>query len=243
MPVEGRAGAVLSAGFQMVAPAAPARLVLSFSITHKGIKMSFYTIYDNTGKIVATTLMDMGDEYELTPQYAGMNLLADKGDAKTQYVLNGVLTNYTAAQLAEMQNIPDGCSWSLPSCTVVDNQTLPDMQAVACSIINNKRDAIISGFNSFAFNSIVYDADPEAQTNITSAANFIATGGTVPANFAWKAQDNSMHPMAAADIQGLYAAMLAAIAQVRFGAYQRSWELKAQIAAATTRVEIQAVTW
>lgn len=205
--------------------------------------MSFYTIYDNTGKIVAVTLADMGDDYELTAQYAGMNLLPERSNPAIQYVSNGELTNYTTAQLAAMQNLPAGCSWSLPSCTVVDNQTLPDRQAVACSIIDSARDAAIAAFNSFTYNGIVYDGNADAQTNIEIAAKVVSTGGSLPDGLEWRAQDNSMHPMGAADIQALYSAMLDAIAALRFGSYAKSWALKAQIAAATSLSEIQAVTW
>lgn len=209
--------------------------------------MSFYTIYDNNGYIVATTMTDMGDDYQLTPQYAGMNLIVGQGNSLTQYVLNGVITDYTSEQLTAFQSIPAGCSWSLPSCTVVDNVSLSTVQQLACSAVNIQRDSILSAFDRFTYNGVVYDGGPQAQTNIQMTINVITAGIPLPSNFEWRAQDNIMHPMVANDIIGLNAAMLSALATLTFSTFGISWQLKSQILAIqpgpTARAQVAAIGW
>jgi len=209
--------------------------------------MSFYTIYDNTGYIVATTLTDMGDDYQLTQQYQGMNLIAGQGNSLTQYVLDGVITDYTSDQLIAFQTISPGCSWSLPSCTVVDNFSLSTIKQLACSAVDTRRDSILATFDKFTYNDVVYDGNPPAQANIQMTISVITAGIPLPSNFAWRALDNTMHPMTSSDINGLNTAMLSALATLTFDTFGISWQLKSQILAvqegSTARAQIAAIVW
>jgi hypothetical protein len=208
--------------------------------------MSRFLVYDSTGTIIRVGACVDGME-DIQASNNGEVVISNPPEgvnAENSYILNGVITPYTADELQAKNSMPLGCIWSMPSRTVVDTVSIDTLREQANSLIDKKRDAVIAAFNSFTYAGVVYDGDITAQQNITNAYNFVITGGALPANFQWRAQDNSMHAMTAVDVQGLYAAMNTAIGNLRFTTYAISWQLKAAVSIATTRTGIDvAATW
>lgn len=84
-----------------------------------------------------------------------------------------------------------------------------------------------------------FQADSESQDVLLKAAQGYTISGAVPTGFFWKAQDNTLVAFTLADLQGLYATMLAQ----GWAAFQKRTALKAEISAATNIAVVQAITW
>ena len=84
-----------------------------------------------------------------------------------------------------------------------------------------------------------FQADTGSQTILSQATQGYQIAGAVPADFFWKAADNSLVAFTLADLEGLYLAMLAQ----GWSAFQKRATLKAQIDAATTVAAVQAIIW
>ncbi|PRC92682.1 DUF4376 domain-containing protein [Solimicrobium silvestre] len=206
--------------------------------------MNSYGIYNATSGVINRIISTDQNNIALNVQAgeSAIILLNDETDDKF-YVSNGIITAYTSTELQLIATLPIGCIWSMPSRAVVDTAVMADIQARACAAINVKRDAVIAAFDQFTYNGVVYDGDVLAQANIQMTIDVITAGIPLPANFEWRASDNSMHPMAAADVISMNAARLVAQATLVFATYSTSWTLKAQINSATTRQQVEAITW
>ncbi|CAL8474562.1 protein of unknown function [Caballeronia sp. S22] len=84
-----------------------------------------------------------------------------------------------------------------------------------------------------------FQADTGSQTILEQAVQGYQIAGSVPANFFWKAADNTLVPFTLTDLEGLYVTILAQ----GWTAFQKRTALKAQIDAATTVSTVQSVTW
>jgi hypothetical protein len=94
-------------------------------------------------------------------------------------------------------------------------------------------------FKTAAGVSQTFQADTGSQTILSQATQGYGIAGAVPANFFWKAADNSLVAFTLADLEGLYLAMLAQ----GWSAFQKRAALKAEIDAATTVAAVQAISW
>ena len=88
-----------------------------------------------------------------------------------------------------------------------------------------------------AYMNTTFQADQKSQDMITKV--LAASGGKLPAGFFWLDALNNHVPMTFADLQGLANAILLRGQQL-FAKYQ---QLKAQVNAATTPDEVNAITW
>ncbi|ARP89832.1 hypothetical protein CAL14_05625 [Bordetella genomosp. 9] len=96
--------------------------------------------------------------------------------------------------------------------------------------------AIDSGFD---YGGHRYDSDLVSRTNIIGTATGVQAGIPVPAGFTWRTSDNENVPLDGPGVIALGAALLQHVNQQ----YALSWQLKAQIEAATTAEEVAAISW
>jgi hypothetical protein len=80
--------------------------------------MTHFARYDNVGNIIAIGTMPA----EMIALQTG-NIIAAHADRATQYVADGVLCNYTPAELASKNNMPRGWTWKMPDRIAVDART------------------------------------------------------------------------------------------------------------------------
>ena len=96
--------------------------------------------------------------------------------------------------------------------------------------------------STFAFGGKLIACDALSRSDIDGVANHIALFGTFPEDFpgGWKVTDKTMLPLP--DIDS-FRAMYGAMTKQGAKNFNRSQELKAQLAAATTPEEIAAIMW
>lgn len=91
----------------------------------------------------------------------------------------------------------------------------------------------------FEYGGHQYDSDLVSRTNIIGTATGVQAGIPMPDGFTWRTSDNQNVPMDGAGVISLGAALLQHVNEQ----YATSWQLKAQIEAATTPEEVEAVSW
>lgn len=87
-----------------------------------------------------------------------------------------------------------------------------------------------------SYQNVIFDADEEAQRNVSAWMTNIAAGQNPPTGFVWRAYDNTNHPADAEFVVGLGNAITLRGTRL----YQRSWIKKAEIEALTTAEEVKA---
>ena len=90
-----------------------------------------------------------------------------------------------------------------------------------------------------AYMGTTFDADSQSQIVVAHAMLVYAVEGAVPAGFYFADADGNKVPMTLTQLQGLGSA----IAGNYLPVFQKWTELKAQVMAATTLEEVQAVVW
>jgi hypothetical protein len=103
--------------------------------------------------------------------------------------------------------------------------------------IEKWRDAAIN--QGTAWNEYVWDTDTVSRANLNAVLTIAQLGIPLPEGFTWRTKDNQNIPMTLPDLAALAATMM----QAGNAAYVKSWQLKAQLDAATTEAEILAVEW
>lgn len=103
--------------------------------------------------------------------------------------------------------------------------------------INADRGQAIAG--SVTYDGIVFDSDDVSRNNLTSMLTAVQAGVPLPAGFTWRSKNDQDVPLDATGLIELAAAMLGHVNLQ----YQKSWDLKAQVAAAMTVVELDAIAW
>ncbi len=110
-------------------------------------------------------------------------------------------------------------------------------RAAKGKLINRDRDSAIDGGVSCGVN--VFDSDDVSRNNLTSTVAAVQAGVPLPAGFTWRSKNDQDVPLDAAGLIALAGAMLGHVNLQ----YQKSWNLKAQVAAAVTVAELDAITW
>lgn len=90
-----------------------------------------------------------------------------------------------------------------------------------------------------AFDGAMFDADRTARENVSGWQLQLAAGASLPPGFVWRDFDNVDHAADTAFVNGLGAAITMRGTQL----YAQAWALKAQVDAATTIEEVEAITW
>jgi hypothetical protein len=148
----------------------------------------------------------------------------------------------------------DGLALSLPSwpqgMTQLTNEQVQDMQAPTLAQAQASQITTLTtaysaavqasvSFTTAAGVAATFQADSNSQDVLLVAVTGYNTQQAVPSGFYWKSADNVLVPFALADLNGLYAAMLAQ----GWVAFQKLTTLKAKVAAAKTVAAAQAIVW
>jgi hypothetical protein len=94
-------------------------------------------------------------------------------------------------------------------------------------------------FTSAGGITAMYQANPQSIANLQSVILGFQLKQATPSGFYWRAANNTNTPFTYADLLGLAQAM----AEPAAAAWAKMQSLKAQVAAATTVAEVQAVIW
>jgi len=118
--------------------------------------------------------------------------------------------------------------------------TLDELRAAKNAEINAWRAS--ANLSTFPYAGKLFSCDTVSRSDIDGVANHIGLFGTFPDGFpgAWRALDNSMHPLPDVDA---FRALFAGMAAQGTENFNYSQRLKAQLDLATTSEEIAAIVW
>lgn len=159
----------------------------------------------------------------------------------TGRIVAGAFVPYTAEQIAAKAHRPRyKAVWSNAAMAWVDLRTLSDLQSAKRAEINNARAQADRG--AFMFVGHRIQADDVSKARIYAVAITVATTGDFPADFPhlWKDTDNGY--VAIPDLTTWQAFYNAMVAQGTAN-FATSETLKAALAAATTKEQIEAIVW
>jgi hypothetical protein len=169
-----------------------------------------------------------------------ITLDADDVDPDRHYYRNGALAAYTPEQRQARLTPPHpGCTWSNSSMSWVDPRTLEQHKADRWEHIKRQREAAFDAPLATAYGT--FDSDAVARQNITDAAQLATTligmgqSGTIDFTRA----DNTTATLTYAQMVEVALTLGAKIQ----AAYATGRARRAQIDAATTIGEVEAVTW
>ena len=200
--------------------------------------MHFAIYRQSDGCIVGTAYCQSIDQVAID---AG-NAIVECGpqdDNTNAHVVAGVLTPYTAAQLAQMAAPPgDGWTWSASSCAWVDGRTLVDAKAQNQARLVAARDAL--EYSPVTVNAMTFAADMQSQARIAGAVQMalLAQLGGQPFSIDWTLADGVTH--ATLDGPGMIAVGQAVAAAVE-AAFARWRTAQAAVAASTINSQADAV--
>ena len=179
--------------------------------------------YDNTGAIVAfyDTVDSPAPQGAAVIDITNAEWQAAISSARPYTVASGVLTAPAAPTPSQL----------LASAQAEQSAAID--AAYAVSVQQNVT------FKTAAGVTHAFQADAGSQTVLMQATQGYQIAGSVPTGFFWKAADNTLVPFTLADLEGLYTTILAQ----GWAAFQKRATLKAQIAAASTVADVEAVSW
>lgn len=115
--------------------------------------------------------------------------------------------------------------------------SLDDLKTAKISEINGACLAAIDG--GFEHDGHTYDSDERSKSNIIGTATGVTAGLPLPDGFTWRSHDNQNVPMDGPGVIALGAALLQHVSTQ----YAISWQLKAEIEAATTPEKLETICW
>jgi hypothetical protein len=152
------------------------------------------------------------------------------------YVAEGAVVPYTETQAADKATPHEAWfKWSNASMSWVDQRTLDDRKAMKLTQMKNARDA--EQYGGFTWDSSTFDSNERSQSVLLGMFT-TAMANALP-DVPYRLQDNSWRTITAADMPGIWAALQALVA----GAFAQFAVLDADIAAATTAEEVDAIVW
>jgi hypothetical protein len=198
--------------------------------------MNYFT-YDPIGGEIIRTISCSPEMADLQVQ-AGEVLLAGQVIWGQQYVLNGVLTDYTPQQAAAKADRPSHpCEWSNTTFAWVDSRELAQVKQDRWSEIKTQRETLITARLSTPYG--IFDADAASRTNITDAVLLVQTleAKNEPSSIDWTLADDTVITLTAA--QMVEVGLL--LGQRTQTVFTTARGRRAQITAATTPAEVLAV--
>lgn len=147
---------------------------------------------------------------------------------------------FTCANGSELATPPTLQPYTPP--TQTSAQALVAAQSAQCDLIDGAYAEAVQQTLSYKTSGGVtkdFDADSTSQTILMQATQGYSIAGSVPSGFYWVSADNVQVPFTLADLQGLYAAMLAQ----GWTAFQKRQALKEQINAAASVADVEAIVW
>ena len=94
-------------------------------------------------------------------------------------------------------------------------------------------------YSGIEYDGNIYDSTQDSRAAISAEYNGVNNGYILPVDFVWRIADNTLIPFSEADVNNLGHLML----DHGFEQMSKSWALKADIDAATTETEVNAVVW
>jgi hypothetical protein len=193
-----------------------------------------FTVFDTvTGQVLKTGSTSLQD-FELQAQ-AGESILPITVDFYTHYV------DVASGKPTE---IPIK---SLPCCLFdwitkewYDPRTLQDIRDAATNHINNSWDE--ATINGFEYSGKYFSTTSSSRSDIDGINGYVALCNAFPEGWvgAWKAKDSTYLPITSTEEwKAFYTAMVVA----GLSNFSKAQQLKAQLAAATTPEEVEAVVW
>jgi hypothetical protein len=155
----------------------------------------------------------------------------------THYLVAGVVTAYTAEERDRLAARPSHpAAWDMATKTWVDARPLPALKAAKWRAIKAARDA--AEFGTFACDGNTFDSDLASQSRIQGAVQLAKLLG--PAfTIDWTLADNSVVTLDAAEMQAVGLALAQHVQTV----HAAGRTLRAQIEAATTKADLDAIEW
>jgi hypothetical protein len=199
--------------------------------------MPLYAIYQTaTGQIdrVVGVPDQACAQLNADPQHGVLEIGA--GDDSTHYVAGGQLVAFPANPQ------PGAYTWDWSTHAWADQRALAEVQAQQFDALATAYAADVSqplSFTTAAGVAQTFQADPASIDNMVYAMLGCQAAQATPPGFFWVAADNTHVPFAYTDLQGLSAAAF----QRGAAAFAKLQQLKAQVRAATTVAEAEAVTW
>lgn len=130
-------------------------------------------------------------------------------------------------------------SFSAPTAAETSLTEAQTVQLAAVQAAYNAATQAPVVFKTAAGISETFDADQASQLVLMQTTQGYTISGSVPQGFYWKATNNAHVTFTLADLQGLYAAMLAQ----GWAAFQKLQALKFEIVGATTVSAVRSITW
>lgn len=163
-------------------------------------------------------------------------------------LINGQSPSYRAVNSEDdalageivVANIPKNAIWDATDGilrSMTEAELFAEFKANKKKQINAAREAALNA--GISWNGYSWDSDVRSRDNITGAASAVSAGIPLPANFTWRTKGNQDVPITGADIIALAAVMLNHVNEQ----YARSWQRKAEVDAAATEADVNAVIW
>jgi hypothetical protein len=101
-----------------------------------------FIIYNNIGEILRTG--SCPEEMFLIQAQDGETVIEGVANDFTQYIADGVVTDYTEAELAAKSSIPYGYKWQMPERALVQDLTTEQINIYLAEQARLKRDTLLS---------------------------------------------------------------------------------------------------
>ena len=164
-----------------------------------------------------------------------------EGESVLAVLSNDALQYVEAGELVDMANKPSiNHVFDWVAKVWIDPRTLQDLKTTSNALINAARlDANSAGF---AYSGKEFSTDPLSRSDIDGINGYAGLYNALPPNWAgaWKAQDNTY--LAVPDLDA-WKAFYSAMVEAGNTNFAKAQALKAQLAAATTPEEVEAITW
>lgn len=194
-----------------------------------------YVVYNGIGEIVS-----FGEATFPDSQGLGTILEDADGTNLTHYVLNGVLTAYTAGQrTSKITPPPYSASWSNTTFSWTDSRNLVDARLQTWAAIRDARDANLAA--GFTWNGYKFDSDDISIQRIMGAVQLATLALSQGQSFSiiWTLFNNSTITLSGSDLISVYIA-LGTFTQACFTA---GVALRQQIDVATENPQLDALSW
>jgi hypothetical protein len=200
--------------------------------------MRYFVYYAPSGEIVSE--MSGPNSIEPGPSALGEPLEVDAGvSAKTHKISDGQVTPYSPDGAARLANKPgDSCTWNAATEQWEDLRTLAEVKAAKNNAINQAR--ATANTSTFPFQGKQIAVDQLSRSDIDATHGAILMLQALPPDWpgAWKAVDNDFVPIPDVATWGQFYGAMVAQGTANFS---HSQALKAQLAAASTVAEVEAV--
>lgn len=156
------------------------------------------------------------------------------GDTATTTIVDGIDTDAHAAHLKSVGTIP--ADWVMVAKDTALQTSLASKKADKVRLIEQARDR--ATVQDVIAHGTQWQADERSQKLLGDAITLALAGLPLPP--VWRdSLNNNMTLNSVADL----VAVAGAMAEQTNAAYVKSWQLKAQVAAATTAAEVDAISW